>query len=90
MKTVICGLLGCNAVEQGESPTFRRYISLPSSGSKRKQTQFALACAGNLLALLLYAEEGDDTFIQSVCGILPNYMALLPRISLFWFVQGLF
>jgi hypothetical protein len=35
------GLLGCNAIKFGENPTFRRNISTPSSGLKRKLKQTA-------------------------------------------------
>jgi hypothetical protein len=51
---------GCNSVQFGESPTFRRNISMPSSGSKSMPSQRQVArCHGwnDLIVIVLLRTE---------------------------------
>jgi hypothetical protein len=54
-------------------------LSPPSSGLKSnpsKKPAKNKMTAGCLLGLLFDSEDGGDTFLQNVNGLLPNYMAL--------------
>jgi hypothetical protein len=61
-------LLGYDAVQYKHSPTFQRYISPPSSGSKcklsenqQKQAAVSASSAGFLLGLHFDPEDGGHT-----------------------------
>jgi hypothetical protein len=60
-------------MENGESPTFWKNISAPSSLSKNKPSrQQASVFAGFLLGLIFDPEDGDDMF-QRNFGLPPHY-----------------
>jgi hypothetical protein len=63
-----------NAVEFGDSQTFRRNISPPSSERKNKPSKKP-ASAGFLLGLVFTPEGGSDMVSRNV-GLLPNCTAL--------------
>jgi hypothetical protein len=88
--------VGCNSIQFGRSLlTFRRKISLPSSGTKRKTSKKAawyLLCdlwlplpePFQFLALLIFdPEDGRDIFPWIVSGFLPNYLSVQHKIILF-------
>jgi hypothetical protein len=54
-----------------------------SSGGRATFTRMVrkLRVTGFILGLLFDPEDGGDTFLRNVGGLLPNYMELEPRIS---------
>jgi hypothetical protein len=69
------GFLGCNAVWFGRNPpTLRLYLK------DRRAAAFRLP-ASFLPGLLFDLEEGGDTFLRNVDGLIPYHEALQPRRS---------
>jgi hypothetical protein len=64
-------LLVCTAVYFRKSPTFRKNLSPPFSGSNSKSSKDLLAACFSL-GSLFDSEQGGDTFLRNI-GLFPNY-----------------
>jgi hypothetical protein len=83
----ITGLLGCDAVQFGESLTFRMNISLPSSRSKSNPN--GLACRLPLLvSYLAYSSAFKKIFFSETLGSLRTTRRITTQKFAFFIISG--